>query len=219
MTTRSITFAPQEFYHVYNRGTDKRIIYLDNSDYVRFQELLYIANTINPISFKDIKRSNENVYTFEREEELVAIGAYCLMPNHFHILVTPLVDGGISTFMNKLTTGYSMYFNKKYTRTGRLFEGNFKSQHADTDEYLKYLFSYIHLNPVKLIQSNWKEIGIQNETIALNYSAAYAYSSLKDYLMDCRKEGVILNSQPFPKYFNNNTERKSELIEWLTYKG
>ena len=218
MTTRVVALVPNEFYHVYNRGTDKRIIYSDSFDYIRFVELLYVANSGYSVNVRDIKNRHKTVFDFDRGEPLVALGAYCLMPNHFHVLVTPLVENGISIFMAKLATSYSMYFNKRYKRTGALFEGAFKSEHASHDEYLKYLFAYIHLNPVKLIDSTWKEQGIQDSTKAYNYAAAYAYSSLQDYLGVGRAEGAILNKDLFPAYFPTQTDLKQELSEWLTYQ-
>src|SRR3989344_1697653 len=79
------------------------------------------------------------------------------MPNHFHILIREKIEGGISKYMLKLMTGYSMYFNKRYERTGKLYEGVFKSSLLDKDTYLKYIYSYIHLNPAKLQDKNWRE--------------------------------------------------------------
>jgi REP element-mobilizing transposase RayT len=218
MTTRTFSFAVDEFYHLYNRGVEKRVIYQDAQDYERFTELLYAANTSDSVDLRQIKIDNNSVYTWERKNLLVAIGAYCLMPNHFHILLTPLQEGGVSTFMNKLGTSYSMYFNKKYKRSGTLFEGKFKAKHVQTDEYLKYLFSYIHLNPVKLIQSDWKEKGIENDAMAYTYVSNFSYSSLKDYQSQLRKESAILHRQPFPNYFPNLAMQKAELIEWLQYQ-
>ena len=90
MVTRYLKFAEGEFYHVYNRGTDKRVIYNDQADYRRFQELLYLSNSTNPINIRDVKKQHQQIYDFEKDDVLVAIGAYCLMPNHFHILLTPL---------------------------------------------------------------------------------------------------------------------------------
>ena len=91
-----------------------------------------------------------------RKETLVDIGAYCLMPNHFHLLIRETAEGNISRFMLKLQTGYPMYFNKKYQRTGALFEGKFKAKHITNDNHLKYLFAYLHLNPVKITDpQNW----------------------------------------------------------------
>jgi putative transposase len=131
----------------------------------------------------------------DRGEPLVSIGAYCLMPNHFHLLLTPLVDGGISKFMLKLQTGYSMYFNKKNDRVGALFQGVFKSQHMDDDIYLRYIYSYIHLNPAKLKNSEWKTQPKSFLNQLKKFIAEYPYSSLQEYLSENYK---ILNSKPFP---------------------
>jgi putative transposase len=218
MTTRFTPIVIEEFYHVYNRGTDKRVIFLDSADYTRFIELLFLSNSEHSVNVRDIKKIEHSVFDFDRGKNLVAIGAYCLMPNHFHILVTPLVENGVSIFMGKLCTSYSMYFNKRYVRTGALFQGTFKSEHADTDQYLKYLYAYIHLNPVKLIDRNWKEEGIQNGDIAYEYAANYSYSSLKDYVGNTRLENEIINRKPFPEYFSSSTDVKRELFEWINYQ-
>jgi len=217
MTTRSFSFEPGEFYHLYNRGVEKRIIFEDAHDYNRFQQLLYVVNTSEPTDFRIIKKNNNSVYNFDRIDRLVSIGAYCLMPNHFHILLTPVQEGGVSTFMNKLSTSYVMYFNKKYKRSGALYEGKFKAKHVASDEYLKYIFSYIHLNPVKLIQSDWKEKGIKDVKKAYEYAGNFKHSSLLDYQRAVRAESTILDAEPFPDYFQTVTKRKAELIEWLQY--
>lgn len=177
MAYRRVELAPNETYHVYNRGTDKRVIYQDGRDYQRFLELMYLSNNDLPVRVNDTKKYGMSSYEVERSKPLVSIGAYCLMPNHFHILLQQHADNGISKFMQKLSTGYTMYFNKRYKRTGTLFEGVFKSQHAGKDEYLKYLFAYIHLNPVKLIQKDWKERGIEDAGKALDHAGSYRYSS------------------------------------------
>ena len=217
MSTRTISLAVSEFYHLYNRGVDKRTIYLDTNDHRRFIELMYLCNSSMSVVVRDVHRDFSSVFEFETGEPLVSIGAYCLMPNHFHILATPLVEGGLSTFMGKLGTGYSMYFNRKYKRTGALFQGAFKSQHANSDEYLKYLYAYIHLNPVKLIDSTWKEEGIKDAAKSFDFAASFQYSSLPDYLGQNRKEKAILNPEPFPEYFLTAAEHRKELFEWLSY--
>ena len=119
--------------------------------------------------------------------------------------------------MQKLTTSYSMYYNHKYKRTGSLFEGKFKSIHINDDRYMKYLFSYIHLNPIKLIQPDWKEKGIKNKDKAFDYIKNYKHSSLIDYFED-REEGIILDKKLFPKYFPTINLMKKELLSWITYK-
>ena len=217
MATRYVKFAEGEFYHVYNRGTDKCIIYEDPADYHRFQELLYLSNSTEPINVRSIKKQHKNIYNYKRDNNLVAIGAYCLMPNHFHILLKPLVDDGVSTFMSKLSTSYSMYFNKRYERTGGLFEGRYKAKHAAEDNYLKYLFAYIHLNPVKLIDKTWKEEGITDMRQAYRYVSEYTYSSLIDYIEQRRQEGMVLTRSEFPEYFTHPESIKEELFQWLTY--
>ena len=151
MATRKISFVIGEYYHLYTRGTEKRIIFLDADDYEYFIFLMYMCNTEKPIRIKALGED------FDRGETIVDIGSYCLMPNHIHILVYEKIEKGISIYMLKLLTAYSMYFNLKYKRTGRLYESTFKSSHAGDDRYLKYLYAYIHLNPAKLIEKNWKE--------------------------------------------------------------
>lgn len=217
MVTRNHELAFGEYYHVYNRGVDKRTIFEVSSDYKRFVESLYLANLDTPTNVRDIKQTKDSVFEFEHDEKLVAIGAYCLMPNHFHVLLTPLQDGGVSKFMNKLATSYTMYFNKKYNRSGSLFQGPYKSSHADSDEYLKYLYAYIHLNPVKLIQSNWKETGVYDEGSAYDHAVSYQFSSLYDYCGSNREEVKVLNQSKFPIYFQSPAAHQAELFSWLTY--
>ena len=208
MSTRKQSFAPEEFYHLYNRGTDKRKIFMDKHDYEYFLFLMYVCNTIKSIELRNI---GEN---FDREETIVDIGVYCLMPNHFHILIHEKIDGGISKYMLKLMTSYSMYFNKKYKRTGKLYEGKFKSTHASDDNYFKYLYSYIHLNPAKLVDKNWKENKKKNIRTLLEYVFSYEYSSLKEYVSS---EYRILNPEPFPAYFQNPDDHRNELFGWLNF--
>lgn len=209
MALRKQSFAVGEYYHLYNRGTEKRKIFLDKNDYDYFLFLMYICNTIKSIKLRDV---GEN---FDREEIIVDIGAFCLMPNHFHILVREKKESGISKYMLKLMTGYSMYFNKKYKRTGKLYEGVFKSTHASKDIYLKYLYSYIHLNPAKIIDKNWKENKSHNMEKLLDYVFKYQYSSLKEYTEEKFK---IINPQQFPAYFKKPIDHKKELFEWLSFE-
>ena len=216
MSIRNVALVEGEFFHVYNRGNSKQIIFKDKEDYYRFLELLYVANCDEHFNLFDLKRDNNfDVFLLKKNNSLVAIGAYCLMPNHFHLLLTPMTENGISKFMQKVTTAYSMYFNKKYKRTGSLFEGKFKSEHASEDRYLKYLFSYIHLNPVKLIHKNWKEDGLKNKVKVFEYLSQYQYSSFLDYLETNRKQQKILNKEHFPNYFISKNVFKNEIYDWL----
>ena len=209
MAERKQLFAEGEYYHLYNRGTEKRLIFLDKQDRDYFLFLMYICNTTKSLVLRNIGNS------FDRDKTIVDIGAYCLMPNHFHILVYEKVENGISTYMRKLMTAYSMYFNKKYSRTGKLYEGVFKSRICDTDRYLKYMYSYIHLNPAKIIDQNWKKIKTKNTKQLLDYVYSYGYSSIKEYAISKYK---IINPSAFPDYFATSIDHRRELLEWLNYE-
>ncbi|MDD5152790.1 MAG: transposase [Candidatus Pacebacteria bacterium] len=220
---RKFEFSIGEYYHVYNRGTDKRIIFTSLNDYHRFIALLHLCNSSEPVHIGNILQNNQGLSLISLinvgiSDRLVHIGAYCLMPNHFHLLLREKQENGISLFMKKLLTAYSMYFNKKYERSGALFEGPFKATHADTDVYLKYLFSYIHLNPVKIIDPNWKEDGIKDREVAKKYLTEYAHSSYLDYMGTNRAEGVILNKGAFPEYFTTAKDFDDFVNDWLTFK-
>ncbi|MBI2465733.1 MAG: transposase, partial [Candidatus Sungbacteria bacterium] len=137
----------------------------------------------------------------------------------FHILVREKVNGGITKFMLKLTTAYSMYFNKLYRRSGRLFQGTFQSSHVGEDRYLKHLFAYIHLNPIKLIEPNWKETGVLNKDLSKKHLSSYLYSSYLDYADIGRDFGLILNKKSFPDYFSTHREFSDFIDDYLIYEA
>lgn len=130
-----------EKYHVYNRGVDKRTIFQDKKDTLRFYNSLYLFNTIKPVTNYRLAKGPTN-----KSQKLVSIEAYCLLPNHFHLIVTQESDGGVGEFMRRLSTGYTSYFNQKYVRSGSLFQGTFKRKLIDSDEYYNYLFAYVNQN-------------------------------------------------------------------------
>lgn len=212
---RKINFSINEYYHVYNRGNNKSLIFLDDFDYKRFTKLLFVCNGSKPVVFKTIQ--GVPLDKIERGETLVDIGSYCLMPNHFHLLLKEKQENGISIFMEKLLTAYSMYFNKKYHRTGKLFEGRFRAEHLDSDEYLKYIFMYIHLNPVKIFDPTWKEQGINDLSKTKDYLYSYSHSSYLDFLEVPRREVLILNIKAFPEYFTSKQDFLKEIDEWLNH--
>lgn len=213
---RKFSFSVGEFYHVYSRGNNKTDIFLSDTDRKRFQKLLFVCNSSKPIVFKTIQ--GLTLDKIERGVNLVDIGAYCLMPNHFHLLLREKQEGGTSLFMQKLATAYSMYFNKKNGRTGKLFEGVFRAKHTDTDEYLKYLFAYIHLNPVKIIDPVWKENGIIDRQKAKEHLGNYEYSSYIDYQGVIRPEMKIINREAVPEYFASAKDFDDFVNDWLTFK-
>lgn len=213
--TRSTIIAPGEFYHLYNRGTEKRNIFSSQSDYERFLSLLYLSNGTVIVHLQNQGRTLNEVWKIDRGRPIIDICAYCLMPNHFHLLVHEVEENGISRFMQKLITGYTMYFNKRHERTGALFQGKYKATHANSDSYLRYLISYLHLNPVKLMDSKWKENGIKDRKKAEEYIRFYRYSSYPDYMGQDRHEKIIINKDALPKYFETSVAFKTIVTEWL----
>jgi len=203
---RKDPFITGEYYHIYNRGIDKRVIFKSRRDYERFMMLLYLANSNDSFRLDDIlgkqhKTFNE-VLLLDKGKPLVSIGAWCLMTNHFHILIRQDVDGGITKFMRKLGVGYSMYFNIKYERKGALFGGLFKSKLIGTDDnYMKHLFGYIHINPLEIKFPDWED-KINRPSIDMKeFLKSYRYSSYLDYIGDDKVEKRILNPESFPDYF------------------
>lgn len=222
---RKENFVESEFYHLYNRGNSRQEIFLDDQDRNRFVKMLYLSNSKKRINFRDdIVKRKVDAWEFDRGKPIISIGAWTLMSNHFHILISPISsptsDVGlnqVSFFMKKLCISYSKYFNTKYQRTGGLFETNFKSSYIDTDPYSKYIFSYIHLNPIKLIDPMWKENGIKNIEKAKKFLENYEWSSYHDYLGKKREQSKILSKKDFPKYFDNPKVFKKEIFEWLSF--
>jgi REP element-mobilizing transposase RayT len=221
MSIRDKNLVLNEYYHLYNRGNGKHEIFLDKKDYDHFIKLLYICNSRNRFVFREsIVGPKIDAFDFEREEAVVSILGWVLMPNHFHIILishrSDLWEKGInpiSEFMRKVSTSYVMYFNKKYKRSGGLFEGKFKSKHIGEENYFNYIFSYMHLNPIKLIQNDWKEKGILNKNMAKSFLKNYEYSSFQDYFGLKRKQGNILDMNSIPEYFLcNNT---NDLFKWI----
>lgn len=205
MSVRPVSFVTGEYYHIYNRGNGKQIIFHDEQDHVYFMNLLNLMNSEKRTKSRDPKES------MVHEEKLVSIGAFCLMPNHFHILAKQEKDKGISLFMQKVSTAYVMYYNKKYKHLGGLFEGKFKSKYAGEDRYLKYLFSYIHLNPLKLFDKNWKVNPIGNEKF--QFLSHYPYSSFFEYQTG---QYVCIDKNYFPDYFPSQISFMQEVKSWFS---
>ncbi len=167
-------FITDGIYHIYNRGVEERIIFLDEQDYSVF--LFYMKIYLSDIEETDIKEilSRFN-YSITRGNlnlcKNINLSSYCLMPNHFHLLVQQKDKKSIIEFMQRLSNAYVKYFNKKYKRVGSLFQGRYKAALIDSTNYLLNVIHYIHANPLELPEhSNFEKL--EN----------YNYSSLKDYI-------------------------------------
>lgn len=189
---RKIRFAPGSIYHIYNRGVDKRDIFIEEADEWRCLQGLCL--------FNDEKKSSNILWQIEKnrgevnlkilkdyiikegKKPLVRILAYCLMPNHYHLLVEELQKGGISEFMHKFGNGYAHYFNEKYQRSGSLFEGRFKAVLVENEIYLQYLLVYINvINPGQLVEPELKEKGIRDIESIIKFADEYSWTTHQEY--------------------------------------
>lgn len=151
MACSQTIFANQQIYHVFNRGVEKRTTFLDKRDYRRFIETMNYYRVKNPpvrFSYKDRPNlTNANKDVNKNGSPLAEIISFCLMPNHFHILIKQIVEKGITNLLSKLTNSYTKYFNIRTHRVGPLFQGTFKAVRIEDDEQLLHVSRYIHLNP------------------------------------------------------------------------
>jgi putative transposase len=202
---RKIEFANEEYYHIFNRGVDKREIFLDAQEYDRFLLAMQLLNDKEDglmIRWRDYKKANPIAKlesflkrSFRKQEPLVEIIAYCLNPNHYHFILRQIEDDGVERFMHKIGTSYTKYFNKKNKRSGVLFQGVFKSVHIDSNEYLLYLSAYVNKN---------------NFIHRYNKNDNWPYSSLSDYLG--RKKSGLVNKNAVLGQFKN-VEEYEEFLE------
>lgn len=179
MTKRDAPFAVGEWYHCFNRSIEKRTAFEDSRDYHRFLELLYLANDQSSLRRDDIGiRKFEEVLTIPRGKKFVTIGAFCLMPHHFDLVLNEIVAGGITAFMRKIGTAYTLYFNARYERVGNLFLKPFQSRHMSTDRSFQHLVNYVHSNPAMLYEPGWKTNHVVDPQFLEEKITAYPYSSL-----------------------------------------
>ncbi len=213
-------FVNGQIYHAFNRGVEKRKIFNNDSDRYRFIHDLFEFNDSAP-TFNALYRFNRQSMEvqpqyIEREgmrprKLLVDVLAFCLMPNHYHLLVRQRVDDGVINFMKKMGTGYAMYFNQKYNRVGPLFQGRFKAVLVDKESHLLHLPFYIHANPLDIILSDWQEEKFDPEK-AEKFLGSYRWSSYLDY--SGKKNFPSVTQREFlTDYFNNNF--KKEMFTWL----
>lgn len=181
---KRLKFSNDAIYHLYNRGVEKRNVFLHEKDYLRFVVNLHEFNdATSTINFG--RNLNHNLIEVrlqsKQERQMVEILAFCLMPNHYHLMVRQLIDNGITEFMRKLGTGYTNYFNLKNKRVGPLFQGKFKAILLEKEAHFIHLPHYIHLNPLDLFMPEWRERKIKDVDGALKFLKQYRWSSFQDY--------------------------------------
>lgn len=178
MSYQQALFANSEFYHLYNRGVEKRSTFLSDHDRQRFlQTLSYYRFTNPPAKFSARNRPIFKIKTAGKSV-FVEIVCFCLMPNHFHLIVKQVEEYGITKFVSKVLNSYTKYFNTKHGRVGPLFQGSFKAKRIETEDMLIHLSRYIHLNP--LIDYLTKDL------------STYMFSSFPEFIRN--KEGFCQTS-------------------------
>jgi REP-associated tyrosine transposase len=204
---RKAKFINNDCHHIFNRGTDKRKIFLDDFDYERFLLTMKVAMSVDiggMMKYRNLTKNNATraqLLVFYQElssgSKLVDIIAYCLNPNHYHFILMQREDDGITKFMHKLSTSYTNYFNCKHKRSGSLFQGRFKSAHIDSNEYLLYLSAYVNGNNF---------IHKHNENIE-----SWPYCSYPDYIG--KRKGNLCNKDVILSQFKDNKQDYKEFCD------
>lgn len=170
MPGRATPLVNGEIYHLFNRGNDKRDLFIQPRDYKRFLKTFYYYQFQGPkTKFSNFNKSELTTLRLTPEKRLVEIYCYCMMPNHFHFLVKQLKDNGISIFMSQLSNSYTKYFNTKNRRVGSLLQGTFKSVLVENNEQFIHLSRYIHINPIVS--------GITNDLDSYLWSSYHEYTA------------------------------------------
>lgn len=207
-----------ELYHLLNRGVDKRNIFMDDSDRARFVHDMF--------EFNDIKLAGNAYRRFSgmmglrnpsfagRRERIVDIHGWVLMKNHYHLLVSERVEGGMTRFVRKLNVGYANYFNERYERSGALFQGRTKKVLINSDAHFLHILHYIHLNPLDFASQTkeWRSGHISGAWRAIAHLDSYRWSSYLDY---CGKKNFpsILTTALFQDVFSDIEKKTKEYLQ------
>ena len=212
-------FVEDEIYHIYNRGVEKRNIFLDDEDYLRFIHNLFEFNDIAPAGKFSTKKTigsptsdvSNGASDDKKRKLIVEILVFTLMPNHFHLILKQKVENGIVKFMQKLGTGYANYFNKKYKRVGGLFQGKFKAVVIEKESYFEHISFYIHANPLKYLGSPTSETSEISEILFLE---KYRWSSFLDYIGK-KNFPSITSRELFLDFFGSEKKYLEQTKQWV----
>ncbi|OGZ24175.1 MAG: hypothetical protein A2896_00965 [Candidatus Nealsonbacteria bacterium RIFCSPLOWO2_01_FULL_43_32] len=230
MPYRKEKFINEGVYHIVLRALDDNLIFKNIDDHYRGIFSIYEFNTTKAVIIRDrrkvrshvkkiLKKANRDPrFATDSREKILEILAFCLMPNHIHLLVRQLREGGIIKFMRKFGAGYGGYFNKKYSRKGHVFQGNFKSVFIKNDEQLKVVWAYIHANPISLVWPKWKERGIANFGKASKFLENYKWSSYLDYLGVANFPSVT-GREFILEIIGDQSKCREFLENYIKYKG
>lgn len=220
-----------DVFHILNRGIEKRNVFYEESDRLRFTYGLYDFNDINyafPYPYRCKIRElghaslgHATSIRLRRErKELVDILCWAVIPNHCHILVREKTNRGASNFSKKVFGGHTKYMNEKYKRSGVLFQGRSKIIRVERDPHFFYLPFYIMANLIESIEPKWKERGIKNIKKVINFLENSRWSSFPD-MVGKENLSLLINKDLFYEIFQTNEKKfKKDFIEWLKdYSG
>ncbi len=234
MPKRKEQFENGEIYHITIRRIGDSLLFQDINDEYRGVFSIYEFNNSNFVEirrrrderkqWKNKKQYGNPVAVFAEEpdkrDRFVDILAFCLMPNHLHLLLRQVQENGISRFMQKLGAGYASYFKERYQlqNKGYFFQGRFRAVHIENDEQLKTVFVYIHTNPIALIEPGWKENGIKNIEKVIEFLENYKWSSYQDYLG--KKNFSSVTERIFLLEIMGGEKGCKDFVDnWVKYKG
>lgn len=206
---RKFNFVEKEIYHIFNRGVEKRKIFLDKEDFLRFVISIILLNDQDVHSL-NLKRFNlKKAKRRSSRKPLVEILAFCLMPNHFHFVLKQIAPNGIIRFLHRVETAHAKYFNTKYKRSGHLFQGTFKAKHVNENNYYMHLPLYIHLNPLDLASNKYKK----STKKAINFIETYPWSSLKFFITG--ETFPHLNTKEYQEVYSSLKEWEDAFLDWI----
>lgn len=219
-------------YHILNRGYEKRQIFLDDKDYLRFIETLYYFNSQNTLKIGNLRIEERLQYSTgqtrrmiipcqeQRRHPLVELLAFSLMPNHYHFIIRETTEKGTSLFMQKIGNSYTGYFNTKYNRigTGGIFQSRYKAVPVESDQQLNNVFVYVHTNPVELIEPGWKDLKVKSPKHAIHWLKDYKWSSVNDYIGKPRFS-LIIQPDFFIGLYGGFEDCRKAVNEWIMFKA
>lgn len=214
---KDVQFAEGQIYHIYNRGVEKRKIFLSDKDYLRFIVALYEFNDLAParnFGYQVNRDPIEVRLQYPRKEQLVEILAFCLMPNHYHLMIRQKREDGITLFMRKLGTGYTNYFNLKYRRVGALFQGKFKAVLLEDESHFTHIPHYIHLNPLDISSPDWRNKRTEDIDKTIEKLEHYKWSSLRDY-MGKNNFPTVTNREFLTQCIGNKENFRGRMSDWI----
>jgi len=222
MSNQKTQLVKDELYHIVYRAVGDTTIFQNEDDYYRGIFSFYEFNTKNLVTIRErrkirleYKKTNRSLTPDDRDL-LVEILVFCFMPNHIHLLLKQLKDNGISQFMQKFGSGYANYFNKKYTRKGHLFN-KFKAVYIENNNQLKNVFTYIHTNPISLVEPGWKEKGIENPKKVIEFLESYKWSSYQDYI-GIKNFPSVTKRDFLLEVMGGEIGCKEAVEDWIKYK-